>query len=90
MGTSQKLSKNGSEPASDWPLISVVTCFLNVEEFLEESIQSVIAQKYANWELLLVDDGSTDKSTEIAKSFSILKHILQCLINEINNFNQIK
>jgi glycosyltransferase involved in cell wall biosynthesis len=70
MGTSQKLSKNGSEAVSDWPLVSVVTCFLNVEEFLEESIQSVIAQKYTNWELLLVDDGSTDKSTEIAKSFS--------------------
>jgi glycosyltransferase involved in cell wall biosynthesis len=54
----------------EWPLISVVTCFLNVEQFLEESIQSVISQKYPNWELLLVDDGSTDKGTEIAKSFA--------------------
>lgn len=70
METNKKLSDNGTEPALDWPLISVVTCFLNVEEFLEQSIKSVIAQKYKNWELLLVDDGSTDKSTEIAKSFS--------------------
>jgi glycosyltransferase involved in cell wall biosynthesis len=67
-------SKNGlqaiNESDKENPLISVVTCFLNVERYLEESIQSVISQKYPNWELLLVDDGSTDGGTEIAKSFA--------------------
>lgn len=52
------------------PLISAVTCFLNVGQFLEESINSVLAQNYPNWELILVDDGSSDNSGEIAKKFS--------------------
>jgi glycosyltransferase involved in cell wall biosynthesis len=48
------------------PLVSVIIIFLNEEEFIEEAIESVIAQTYNQWELLLVDDGSNDKSTEIA------------------------
>ena len=48
------------------PLISAIIIFFNEERFLEEAIESVFAQTYDNWELLLVDDGSTDKSTEIA------------------------
>jgi glycosyltransferase involved in cell wall biosynthesis len=44
------------------PLVSVITIFLNCEKFIEEAIQSVFAQTYDNWELLLVDDGSTDGS----------------------------
>jgi glycosyltransferase involved in cell wall biosynthesis len=51
---------------SNKPLISVVIIFLNAEEFIQEAIESVFAQTYDNWELLLVDDGSTDGSTNIA------------------------
>lgn len=47
-------------------LVSVVINFLNAERFLDEAIASVFIQTYPSWELLLVDDGSTDKSTEIA------------------------
>jgi glycosyltransferase involved in cell wall biosynthesis len=47
------------------PLVSVVAIFLNGERFLDEAIQSVIAQTYPHWELLLVDDGSTDGSSDI-------------------------
>jgi glycosyltransferase involved in cell wall biosynthesis len=50
------------------PLVSVVVPFLNAEAFLEECIGSVLAQTYPRWELLLVDDGSTDRSTEIART----------------------
>jgi glycosyltransferase involved in cell wall biosynthesis len=42
---------------------------LNEEKFLEEAIMSVISQDYQNWELILIDDGSTDQSTFIALSF---------------------
>jgi glycosyltransferase involved in cell wall biosynthesis len=49
------------------PVVSVVTPFLDAERFLEEAIESVLAQQYPEWELLLVDDGSTDASTAIAK-----------------------
>ena len=52
------------------PLVSVVIIFLNEERFLREAIESVIAQSYHHWELLLVDDGSTDASPGIAQSFA--------------------
>ena len=50
------------------PLVSVVMIFLDTERFIEEAIASVFAQSYPNWELLLIDDGSTDASTAIAKA----------------------
>jgi glycosyltransferase involved in cell wall biosynthesis len=49
------------------PLVSVVVPFLNAGRFLDEAIESVFAQSYAGWELLLVDDGSSDDSREIAQ-----------------------
>ena len=55
---------------SNKPLVSVITIFLNEEKFIEESIESVFAQTYDNWELLLVDDGSTDSSTQIAQRYA--------------------
>jgi glycosyltransferase involved in cell wall biosynthesis len=50
--------------------VSIVTPFLNAGPFIEESITSVIAQTYHDWELLLVDDGSTDASTAIALKYA--------------------
>lgn len=52
------------------PRVSVVVSFLNAERFLEEAIQSVFAQTFTAWELLLVDDGSSDSSAEIALRYS--------------------
>jgi glycosyltransferase involved in cell wall biosynthesis len=52
------------------PLVSVVIIFLNAEEFLEEAIESVWKQTYRNWELMLVDDGSSDSSTAIARRYA--------------------
>ena len=40
------------------PLVSIIMIFLNAERFIQEAIESVLAQSYANWELLLIDDGS--------------------------------
>jgi glycosyltransferase involved in cell wall biosynthesis len=50
-------------------LISVITIFFNAEKYMAEAVESVLAQTYRNWELLLVDDGSTDGSTEIAMEY---------------------
>jgi glycosyltransferase involved in cell wall biosynthesis len=52
------------------PLVSTIIIFFNEERFLSEAIESVFAQSYSNWELLLVDDGSTDASTRIARRYS--------------------
>lgn len=54
---------------SSLPKISIITCFLNVENYIEETIQSVLNQEYENWELMLIDDGATDKSSAIARSY---------------------
>ena len=51
-------------------LISIIIPFLNAEKFIEEAIESVLAQSYDEWELLLADDGSTDRSTEIAQRYA--------------------
>jgi glycosyltransferase involved in cell wall biosynthesis len=48
-------------------LVSVIIIFWNAEPFLAEAIASVVAQSYPHWELLLVDDGSTDGSTALAQ-----------------------
>ncbi len=48
--------------------ISIGIPFYNCEKFLPDAIRSVFAQTYQDWELLLVDDGSTDRSLEIARS----------------------
>ena len=52
------------------PLVSVVIPFLNAERFILEAIESVFKQTYRNWELLVVDDGSTDESTAIALCYA--------------------
>ena len=52
------------------PLVSVAMIFLNEEKFIEEAIWSVLSQTYGNWELLLVDDGSIDDSTNIARRYA--------------------
>jgi glycosyltransferase involved in cell wall biosynthesis len=53
--------------SSTAPLVSIVIPFLNAGRFLEEAVASVVAQHDQRWELLLVDDGSTDCSTAIAR-----------------------
>lgn len=51
-------------------LISIIVPVYNTEAYLQECIQSVLKQTYRHWELLLVDDGSTDKSGEICESYA--------------------
>ena len=51
------------------PLISVVTAFYNTELYLKEAIESILAQDFEDFEFILIDDGSTDQSYQIADSF---------------------
>jgi glycosyltransferase involved in cell wall biosynthesis len=53
--------------------VSVVTIFLNAERFLREAIDSVLQQDFYDFELILVDDGSADRSSEIANEYVRLR-----------------
>ena len=59
------------------PLVSIITPVYNAEEYLEETILSVINQTYKNWELLLIDDCSTDGSYKIIEKYLIRNIILK-------------
>ncbi|KAB2833143.1 MAG: glycosyltransferase family 2 protein, partial [Candidatus Dadabacteria bacterium] len=52
------------------PLVSVIVPYFNAERFLRETVESVLSQTYTEWELLLVDDGSSDGSAGIALEFA--------------------
>ena len=51
-------------------LVSVITPIYNSEKYISKTINSVINQSYKNLEIILVDDGSTDKTYEILKKYS--------------------
>ena len=49
--------------------VSIIMPVYNAERFIDEAIDSVISQTYFDWELLIVDDCSTDKSSTIVKNY---------------------
>lgn len=74
------------------PLISVVTPVYNGEKYLAECIESVLAQTYQNWDYVIVNNGSQDRSLEIAQSYAardprIRIHNNQEFLKAIPNFN---
>lgn len=50
-------------------MVSVIVPVYNVEQYIERCIRSILNQTYKNYELILVDDGSTDKSYELCKKY---------------------
>jgi len=50
--------------------VSIVTASYNYENYIKETIESVIAQTFEDWEMIVVDDGSKDNSVEVIKSYA--------------------
>ncbi len=50
--------------------ISVIVTVYNIERYLERAVDSILSQTYRNLEVILVDDGSTDKSGELCDSYT--------------------
>ncbi len=59
-----------ANPPATQNLVSIVTPVYNSEAFLAETIEGVLAQTWSEWELLLVDDHSTDGSLEVARAYA--------------------
>lgn len=58
-----------SEATSFKPLVSVIIPCYNREKYISEAIDSALVQSYPNIEIIVVDDGSTDKSVEVIKKY---------------------
>ena len=54
----------------NYPLVSVIMCMYNEEKYVADAIESILNQTYQNFELIIVDDRSTDKSVDVCKKFT--------------------
>ena len=66
-------------------LVSIVVPVYNAARFIDETIQTVLDQTYANWELLLVDDKSTDESVKIIKPYAAKDKRIKLFSNKQNS-----
>jgi glycosyltransferase involved in cell wall biosynthesis len=64
------------------PLVSVITAAYNNEQFLGEAIQSILAQTYPNFEMIVVDDASTDQTLVVARRYAAVDSRVRVLANE--------
>lgn len=60
----------GISDAKDQPLVSIVMPMKNAEAFLPDCLESILSQTYSNWELICIDDGSTDGSAQLLEGYA--------------------
>lgn len=74
---------------TDKILVSIVMPVFNASATVSSAIKSILDQKFTNWELLALDDGSTDNSTEIISSFNDPRiRLIMCEHNFIATLNR--
>lgn len=66
------------------PKVSILLPAYNGSKFISKAIESVLAQSFLDWELLIIDDGSTDNTAKIANDFSLEDRRIKYLKNENN------
>ena len=66
------------------PTVSILTTVYNRDKYLAACIDSVLASSYQNWELIIVDDVSTDTSVAIAKSYEKKDARIKVYVNDKN------
>ena len=75
------------------PLVSVVTPFYNTQDYLAECIESVLRQTYTNFEYILVNNRSTDGSSDIAQQYAarfpdkIRLFHTESFLTQVQNYN---
>lgn len=70
---------------NDYGLVSIITPSYNCEDFIRETIDSILAQTYTNWELLITDDCSTDNTCGVIESYVAKDPRIKLLVLEQNS-----
>jgi len=66
------------------PTVSIVMPVYNTERYVEEAVLSVLRQTHTNWELIIMDDGSSDRSAEILRKISKTDKRIKCVFSRAN------
>lgn len=64
---------------NDAPLFSIIVPIYNVQSYLKECLDSLLEQSYKDFEIILINDGSTDKSGEIAQTNETYAFYYRCI-----------
>lgn len=67
------------------PLASIVVPMYNAEPYIQKTIKSVLDQTFTDWELIIIDDGSKDKSLSIAKEYEKKENRIHVYANDGNH-----
>ncbi|WP_082577787.1 glycosyltransferase family 2 protein [Flavobacterium sp. Root186] len=72
------------------PLVSIIVPNFNHEKYLAKRLDSIFAQNYSNFEVIILDDCSTDNSREILSMYAKNEKISHCIFNKTNSGNTFK
>lgn len=67
------------------PIVSIIIPSFNKEKYIAETIKSVIAQTYLNWEMIILDDVSTDRTVEIISPYTLIDERIHLMISAENH-----
>src|SRR5918993_768175 len=70
---------SSSSPASGPPIVSIITPAYNAAQYIEHTLESALRQTFPSFELLIVDDGSSDDTGDIARRYAVRDHRIQVL-----------